>query len=177
MLSVLAEHELLGDHLGFGVEVVESLCVGQGFITTHDLLTTHHDAVGCGVDEAGHTGGLCGVQEVLGAVDVDGVAALPVLVGDRSAAHEVDDRCGVEDRVDAVDHAGQLVGVGDVADDRLQQGMVGQWRGARSKERTRWPRSSSSVTRLAPTKPEPPVTSTWPSSVVSVESPMLAHGT
>ena len=88
------------------------------------------------------------------------------------ATHQVDDRRGVEDGVDSGDGRGHVVGVGDIADDGLQPGVLGERRGARSKERTSCPRSSSSVTRLAPTKPEPPVTRMRPSSVVSDASPM-----
>ncbi len=73
-------------------------------------LAAHHHTVGRGVDEPFHACGLRGVHEVLGAVDVDREAALPVLVGDRGAAHQVDDRRGVEDRVDAVDGGGHGVG-------------------------------------------------------------------
>ncbi|CKT17591.1 Uncharacterised protein [Mycobacterium tuberculosis] len=51
-------------------------------------------------------------------------------------------------------------------------GCAGNSDGARSKERTQCPRSSKVVTRLAPTKPAPPVTRTRPSSVVSDASPM-----
>ncbi len=42
--------------------------------------------------------------------DVDREAALPVLVGDRRAAHQVDDRRGVEDGVDALDGGGDGLG-------------------------------------------------------------------
>ena len=124
--AVLAQHELLGRHLGLGVEVVETFCVGQGFVAAGDHLAAHHHAVGRGVDEALHARRPGGVHQVLGAADVDGEAALPVLVGDGPAAHQVDDRRGVEDGVDARDGRGDVVGVGDVADDGLQPRMVGQ---------------------------------------------------
>ena len=163
---------LLGDHLGLGVEIVESLGVGQGLVSAGDPLAAHHHAVGRGVDEPLHLCVLGGLHQVLGAADVDREAALAVLLGDRRAAHQVDDRRSVEDGVDAVDGGGDGVLVADVAEQLSSRGCAGSGEGTRSKERTWWPRSSSSVTRLAPTKPEPPVTSTRPSSVVSVESPM-----
>ena len=109
--SVLRQHELLRDNLRLGVEVVESLGVGQGFVAAGDPLAAHHDAVGRGVDESLHPGRLRGVHKVLGAGDVHGEAALAVLLGDRRAAHQVDDRGGVEHGVDAVDGGGH--GVGD----------------------------------------------------------------
>ena len=118
--AVLAEHELLGDHLGLGVEVVESCCVRQGFVAVHDALAAHDHAVGRGVDEALDAGGLRGVDQVLGAADVDVEAALAVLVGDRRPAHQVDDRRGVEDRVDPVDRGGDGGGVADVALEHLE---------------------------------------------------------
>ena len=91
-------------------------------------LTAHDDAVRRGVDEPLHARLLGGVHQVLGAADVDAEAALPVLVGDGRAAHQVDDGRGVDDGVDAVDGRGHVVGVGDVADDRLQARIVGQRR-------------------------------------------------
>ncbi len=169
------QHELLGHHLGLGVEVVESLCVGQGFVAVGDALTAHHHAVGRGVDEPLDTGRLCGAHQVLGAADVDGEAALAVLLGDRGAAHQVDDRRGVEDGVDALRRPRRRCRCRRCRPRAPRsRGCSGSGEGARSNERTSWPRSSSSVTRLAPTKPEPPVTRTRPSSVVSVASPMPA---
>jgi hypothetical protein len=60
------------------------------------------------------------VHEVLGALDVDREAAMPVLVGDRRAAHQVDDRRRVEDGVDAVDGGRHGVGIADVALDHFE---------------------------------------------------------
>ena len=113
--AVLRQHESLGDDLGLGVEIVESLGVGQGFVAAGDALAAHHHAVGRGVDEPLDAGGLAGVHQVLGAADVDREAALTVLVGDRRAAHQIDDRRGVEDGVDAVDGGRDGVLVADVA--------------------------------------------------------------
>ncbi len=121
-LAVLVEHELFGDHLGLGVQIVETACVGQVFVAVADVLAAHHDAVGRGVDEPPHAGGLPGVHEVLGALDVDVEAALAVLLGDRRAAHQVDDGRGVDDGVHTLDRARHIGGVGDVADDGLQLG-------------------------------------------------------
>ena len=132
--AVLRQHELLRDDLGLGVEIVESLCVGQGFVSAGDALAAHHDAVGGGVDESLHPGRLRGVHEVLGAGDVDREAALPVFLGDRRAAHQVDDRGGVDDRVDAGDGGGHGLGIADVALDDLQPRMRRQ-RGRRAVER------------------------------------------
>ena len=132
--AVLRQHESLGDDLGLGVEIVESLGVGQGFVAAGDPLAAHHHAVGRGVDEPLHPCGLRGVHQVLGAADVDREAALAVLVGDRRAAHQVDDRRGVEDGVDAVDGGRDGVLVADVALDDLQPRMRGQ-RGRRAVER------------------------------------------
>jgi hypothetical protein len=55
-------------------------------------------------------------------------AALPVFLGDRCATHKVDDRRGVEHRVDAVDGRGNDVGVTYVALDHLESRMGGQRR-------------------------------------------------
>ena len=61
-------------------------------------------------------------------VDVDGEAALPVLVGDRGAAHQVDDRRGVEHGVDAVDGLRHGLGIADVALNHLEPRMGGERR-------------------------------------------------
>ena len=126
---VLAQDELLGHHLGLGVEVVESRCVGQGFVTVGDALTAHHHAVGRGVDKPLDPGRLCGVHQVLGAADVDVETALAVLLGDRGSAHQVDDRRGVDDRVDPGDRRGDGVGVADVALEHFEALVLGQRRG------------------------------------------------
>lgn len=172
MLAVLAEHELLGDHLGLCVKVVEPLGVRHGLVAADDVLPAHHDAVGRGVDEPLDAGRLRRAYQVLGALDVDGEAALPVLLGHRGAAHEVDDGRGVEDGVDVFDRRGDGFRIADVAPSTSRPAWSGRGDGARSNERTAYPRSSSSVTRLAPTKPEPPVTRTRPSSVVRDASRM-----
>ena len=126
--AVLRQDESLGDHLGLGVQVVETFGVGEGFVAARYALATHHDTVGGGVDEPLHSGRLRGVHEVLGAGDVDGEAALPVLVGDRGAAHQVDDRRGVEDGVDAVDGLRHGRGITDVALKHLEPRMGGERR-------------------------------------------------
>ena len=132
--TVLRQHESLRDDLCFGVQVVESLGVGQGFVTAGDALAAHHHAVGRRVDEPLDPRVLGGFHQVLGAADVDGEAAPAVLVGDRRATHQVDDRCGVEDGVDALDGGRDGVLVADVALDDLQPRMRGE-RGRRAVER------------------------------------------
>src|SRR5882672_9990676 len=98
--AVGGQHELLGDDLGLGVEIVETVCVGQGFVTVGDHLAAHHHAVGRGVHEPLDARGPGGLHQVLGAADVHGEAAVAVLVGDGHAAHQVDDGRGVNDGVD-----------------------------------------------------------------------------
>ncbi len=122
--TVLRQHESLGGDLGLGVEIVESLCVRKGFVSAGDPLATHHHAVGRGVDESLDPCDLGRLHQVLGAADVDREAALTVLVGDRRAAHQVDDRRGVEDGVDAVDGGRDGALVADVAFDDLQPWML-----------------------------------------------------
>src|SRR5262249_15171753 len=122
--AVLGQHELLGDHLGFGVEVGEPFGVGHRFVAAGDGPAAHHHTVRRGIDEALDSGLLPRVHQVLGAVDVDPIAALPILLGHRSAAHQLDDRRGVEDGVDAFDSLGADGGVGDVTLQHFQVGMV-----------------------------------------------------
>ncbi len=127
--ATLAEHELLGGHLGLGVEVVETLCVRHCFVTVDDRLPTHDHAVGRGVDEALDSGGLSRVDQILSAADVHVEAALAVLLGGRRPpAHQVDDRRRVEDRVDPVDRGGHRCGVADVALEHLEALVRGQRR-------------------------------------------------
>ena len=68
------------------------------------------------------------MHQVLGAADVDREAALAVFVGHRRAAHQLDDRRGVEHRVDAVHRRGADGRVGDVALQHLQLRMLRQRR-------------------------------------------------
>ena len=126
--AVLAQHELLGDHLGLGVEVVELGGVRHGLIAARDGLAAHHHTVGSGVDEALHPGPLPGLDQVLGAVDIDREAAPTDLVGDFRAALQVDDRGSVEHGVDVGDCRGYGLRVADVAFQLLQVGVVGQRR-------------------------------------------------
>ena len=67
--------------------------------------------------------------------------------------------------VGAITDTGDVAAAVDGVDtlNHFEPRMSASGDGARSKERTWCPRSSNSVTRLAPTKPEPPVTSTRPS--------------
>lgn len=88
-------------------------------------MTAHHDAVGRGIDESLHAGRLRRTHQGLGTADVDGEAAL---AGRRGAAHQVDDRSGVDDGVDALDGLRHVAGVGDVPDDRLEPVTRGEWR-------------------------------------------------
>jgi hypothetical protein len=60
------------------------------------------------------------VHQVLGTADVDRKAALPVFVGDRRAAHQLDDRGGVDHRVNSVHRRGAHGCVGDVTLQHLQ---------------------------------------------------------
>ena len=123
-----SEDELLGHHLGFGVEVVEAFGVRQRLVAAGDALPAHHHTVGGGVDESLDSGLLPGVHQVLGALDVHRVAALSVFVGHRRAAHQLDDRRGVKDRVDPVHRRGTDGRVGDVALQHLQLRMLRQGR-------------------------------------------------
>jgi hypothetical protein len=66
------------------------------------------------------------MHQVLGAGDVDPETAVPVLLGHRGTAHQIDDRGGVEDRVDALDSGRDGLGVADVADVHLEAIVVGQ---------------------------------------------------
>jgi hypothetical protein len=122
----LTKHEFLGHHLGLGVEVGESRCVGQGLIATGDALAAHHHTVGRRVDESLHPCRLRSVDEVLGAADVDGEAALAGRRG--TSAHQVDDRGGVDDGVDVRDRRRDVGLVGDVSHDGLEPVVRGEGR-------------------------------------------------
>ena len=134
--SVLGQHESLGYYFGLGVEVVETVGVGQRLVSAGDALAAHHHAVGRGVDEPFHPGGLRGVHQVLGSLDVDGETALPVLLGYRCATHQLDERRGVEDGVDPRDGARDDVGVAMSPCSTSKPGWAGSGEGARSKDRT-----------------------------------------
>ena len=127
--SVLGQYESLGHHFGLGVEIVETVGVGQRLVSTGDALAAHHHAVGRGVDEPFHPGGLRGAHQVLGSLDVDGETALPVLLGDRRATHQLDERRGVKDGVDPGDGARDDLRVADVALQHFQARLGGQWGG------------------------------------------------
>jgi len=67
------------------------------------------------------------VHQVLGSLDVDGETALPVLLGDRCATHQLDERRGVEDGVDPGDGARDDVAVANIALQHFQARLGGQW--------------------------------------------------
>ena len=44
--TVLRQHESLGGHLGFGIQIIEPGGVGQRLVAADDVLAAHHHAVG-----------------------------------------------------------------------------------------------------------------------------------
>src|ERR1035437_1482437 len=120
VLAVLLDRPFFGNDLGLGIEIVEAFGVRQFLVAVDDGFAADHHAVAGRVNETLDTRFLGETQQVLGPLNVDGIRAVAVFLGDFAAAFQFDDGSSIENGIDVLHYFFHQCLIADIALDYFQ---------------------------------------------------------